>query len=152
VAWTVTGLLVSGAGKRWSRRFIILGNVSIVVACALMITVMAAGNLAWVLLAGGLLGSGFGLSYSFISTAVMVTLDESDRASGSAAIGAMRNAGGATGGAIASVAANIKGFSDQLPHALLGQASTWIFLTSLPLAVIGLYAAIRLVRLLPRGN
>jgi len=149
LAWTTVALLVAGRQGIWMHRFIVAGISLIALATTLLIFVMASGNLPLVLLAGALLGGGFGMSYAFISRDIMVSLSDNERAIGSGAINAVRNAGGATGAAIASVAANLTGFSHGLDAASVRHASFWIFATALPLALVAVYFARQLVRLMP---
>ncbi|MGL4542301.1 MAG: hypothetical protein ACRCUI_07315, partial [Polymorphobacter sp.] len=148
LAWTGMALAVANFKGAWMHRSIVAGTALIVVATALMIGVMASGQLALVLLAGVLLGAGFGMSFAFISRDIMVSLRDDERAIGSGAIGAVRNTGGATGAAIASIAANLSGFSQAQTPASVTTASFWIFATALPMAVAGLVYALRLVRMM----
>ncbi len=148
LAWTGVALLVAGAREVWIHRFIVAGIALIAIATALLVGVMASGNLALVLIAGALLGGGFGMSFAFISRDIMVSLSDDDRAIGSGAINAVRNAGGAAGAAIASVAANLTGFAHGLTPANVASASFWIFATALPLALAAVVFAVRLVRLM----
>lgn len=149
LAWTSVALLVASARDVWMHRFIVAGISLVALGTALLIFVMASGNLPLVLIAGALVGGGFGMSYAFISRDIMVSLSDAERAIGSGAINAVRNAGGATGAAIASVAANLTGFSHGLSPARVSNASFWIFATALPLALAAVYFARQLVRLLP---
>ncbi len=146
LAWTGVALLVAGARAAWIHRFIVAGITLIALATALLIGVMASGNMALVLVAGALLGGGFGMSFAFISRDIMVSLSDDERAIGSGAINAVRNAGGAAGAAMASVAANLTGFAQGLSPANVASAAFWIFATALPLALAAVVFAVQLVR------
>lgn len=146
-AWTATALLVSGAGEPWRGRFIVIGSAATAIGVAALPTLMATAHIWPIAAAGALLGGGFGLCSSFISRHVMVTLSADERALGSGAIGAVRNAGGAVGAAIAGIAANFAGFSGGLTTANTELSALLIFGIGIPFAIAGLLAAIRLVRL-----
>ena len=149
LAWTGAALAVAGAGARWRRRWIVIGAACVPAALAVLSFVLASGMLIAVIAAGALLGAGFGLSYSFISRAVMASLDEDERATGSAGIGAVRDAGAATGAAIAGIAASLTGFADGLTPESVAQAGFWICAIGVPLALLGLFTASRLARIAP---
>ena len=148
LAWTGVALLVARASGERAQQLIIGGIAMIAVAVALLAVVMASGQLVLVLVAGALLGGGFGMSYAFISRDIMVSLSDAERATGSGAINAVRNAGGAAGAAMAAVAANLTGFASGPSAANVGGAGFWIFASALPLALLALGFAVRLVRLM----
>ncbi|MEM8694901.1 MAG: MFS transporter [Pseudomonadota bacterium] len=147
LAWTAAALAVAGAGEKWRRRWIVIGAGCVPAALILLSLVLASGMLVFVVIGGALLGAGFGLSYSFISRAVMASLDEDERATGSAGIGAVRDAGAATGAAVAGLAANLTGFADGLNVESVTLAGFWICAIGVPLALLGLCAASRLARI-----
>ena len=69
---------------------------------------------------------------------------DEDRAIGSSAITAVRQTGAAAGSAISGVAANLAGFTGGIT-AHNGQAiSFWVFVSVIPLALAGTWAAFRL--------
>jgi MFS family permease len=152
LAWTVAALAVAGSGPRWRRRWIVVGAACVPAALALLSLVLPSGMLVLIVIGGALLGAGFGLSYSFISRAVMTSLDEEERATGSAGIGAVRDAGAATGAAIAGIAANLTGFAEGLSLESVALAGFWICAVGVPLALFGLYTSIRLARITQAGG
>jgi hypothetical protein len=79
----------------------------------------------------------------------MTSLPEAERESGSAAISAVRNTGGAVGASLASIAANFTGFADGLDAGNVGAVSAAIFGVAIPLAAIGVWSAFRLARQMP---
>ncbi|WP_299324081.1 MFS transporter [Parasphingopyxis sp.] len=147
LAWTGAALAVAGSGERWRRRWIVIGAACVPVGLALLSVVLASGFLLLVILGGAMLGAGFGLSYSFISRAVMASLDEDERATGSAGIGAVRDAGAATGAAIAGIAANLTGFAQGPTAETVAAAGFWVCAIGVPLALVGLFTASRLARI-----
>lgn len=147
LAWTVAALAVAGSGPLWRRRWIVIGAACIPLALMLLSFVLSSGILILIVIGGALLGAGFGLSYSFISRTVMTSLDEDERAIGSAGIGAVRDAGAATGAAIAGIAANLTGFAEGLSAESVALAGFWICAIGVPIALVGLFASVRLTRI-----
>lgn len=147
LAWTGAALAVAGAGEKWRRRWIVVGAACVPAAMVMLSLVLASGTLMLVILGGAILGAGFGLSYSFISRAVMASLDEDERATGSAGIGAVRDAGAATGAAIAGIAANLTGFAQGPTAQTVTAAGFWVCAIGVPLALLGLFTATRLARI-----
>lgn len=149
LAWTCAALAVAGSGRAWRRRWIVIGAACVPASLLLLAFVLASGMLVWVIVGGAALGAGFGLAYSFISRIVMASLAEDERATGSAGIGAVRDAGAATGAAIAGIVASLVGFADGLTAESVAAAAFWICAIGVPLAALGLFTAIRLVRVAP---
>ncbi|MGP1282586.1 MAG: MFS transporter [Parasphingopyxis sp.] len=147
LAWTAAALAVAGSGAVWRRRWIVIGAACVPASLVLLSLVLASGMLVLVIVGGALLGAGFGLSYSFISRAVMASLDEDERATGSAGIGAVRDAGAATGAAVAGIAANLTGFAQGPTAESVALAGFWVCAIGVPLALLGLLAASRLARI-----
>lgn len=147
LAWTAAALLVAGSGRRWQLRWIVIGALMIPVALALLSFVLASGMIAPILFAAALLGAGFGLHSSFANRLVMAALEDHESATGSSAIGAMRNAGGAAGAAIVGIAASFTGFSDGPTAESVAAAGFWISAIGVPFGLVSAAAAIRLVSL-----
>jgi MFS family permease len=153
LAWTAASLSVAGSDEIWRGRLIVLGPASILAGATGLTLLMAGTSLFAIGIAGALLGAGYGLSYSFISQRVIGSFGEAERARGSAAIGAVRNAGGALGAALAGIAANTAGFGRGIGTANLAPIAWGAFGIAIPFALAGLIAAIRLARARPaRGT
>lgn len=146
LAWTVASLSVAGSGELWRRRLIVLGPASILAGATGLTLVMAGPSLVAIAIAGACLGAGYGLAYAFISQRVIGAFGEAERARGSSAIGAVRNAGGALGAALAGIAANAAGFGRGIDPANLSLIAWGAFGICIPFALAGLLAAIRLGR------
>ncbi len=141
LAWTGCALLVSGGGAQLAKWSVRAGAAAVALGIALLLVVMAPGPVWAVAIGGGLLGGGFGLSFAFVSQFLMTSLAEDETAAGSAAIGTVRNSGGAVGAALASVAANLNGFAGGLSAGNVDAVAFWVFAVGLPLAIVGLVAA-----------
>ena len=143
-AWTLAAILVASATGVWDTRWIRLGAACLVASLAILAGTLADGPFAWVLVGGALMGAAFGLSYAFMSRRIITALSDEDRAIGSSGISAVRQTGAAAGAAISGVAANLGGFSSGLTDASARSASLWVFVSVIPLALIGGWAAFRL--------
>jgi MFS family permease len=143
-AWTLTAMLVAGATGVWDGRWIRVGTLLLVASLAVLASTMADGAFAWVLLGGSLMGAAFGLSWSFMSRRLLAALSDEDRAIGSSAITAVRQTGAAAGSAISGVAANLAGFTGGITAHNGAGISFWVFVSVIPLAVAGTWAAFRL--------
>ncbi|HEY2750684.1 MFS transporter [Phenylobacterium sp.] len=143
-AWTLSAILVAGATGVWDGRWIRLGVGCLIASLIILAWTMAEGAFAWVLIGGSLMGVAFGLSWAFMSRRLLLALSEEDKAIGSSAITAVRQTGAAAGAAISGVAANLGGFSAGLTAESAQSASFWVFVSVIPLAVVGGLAAFRL--------
>lgn len=145
VAWTTLSIAVSGAGERWRTRWLVIGPASILAGVVLQGLVLGTGSLPLILLAGALLGGGFGVSYGFLGQRTLALFAPEEKTRGSGAIAAVRGAGGALGAAMASIGANAAGFgapgggdAHMIALAAFGSVA--------PFALWGLIAAVRVVR------
>ena len=88
-----------------------MGALSVFVGLASCALVFYDSHLAWVVVASGLIGFGFGLSYAFITQGILGALTDSERAIGGAGIATVRLTGAAAGSAMAAAVANLAGFA-----------------------------------------
>ncbi len=146
VAWTAMGLLVAHLTGPWPTRMIRLGAVVAALGVLLSAFVFPTGSVIGVILAGLLLGGGFGLSWAFMSQRVLAALPGEERAIGAAAMSTVRLTGAAVGAAAAGAVANLVGFSDGLTEATARSAGLWVFATIVPVAGLGVWTAWRLTR------
>jgi MFS family permease len=144
LAWTVAGIAVAGATGLWDARWIRFGVACLIASLVILAWTLADGPIFWVLTGGALMGAAFGFSWAFMSRRILAALSDEDRAIGSSAITAVRQTGAAAGAAISGVAANLVGFSEGLTDASARSASVWVFVSVIPLALAGGWAAFRL--------
>jgi MFS family permease len=139
--WTAVSLPVAGLTGDWPNRLIRLGAVTIFAGLTCCALVFDDGHLAWVMAAGGLVGAGFGLSYAFVSQAILSGLDSEERAIGAAGIAMVRLTGAAAGSALAAVVANLAGFAEGFSPQAARTAGVWVFLAALPVAALACLSA-----------
>ena len=144
MAWTVAAMSVSHVGPAWDARWIRVGAVMLTASLLLLALTMSDGPLALMLMGGALMGAAFGFSWAFMSRRLLAALSDEDRAIGSSGITAVRQTGAAAGAAISGVAANLVGFSEGLTAATARAASVWVFVSVIPLALVGAWGAFRL--------
>jgi hypothetical protein len=144
LAWTLAAFVVAGATGTGELRWLLRGAVCILAGAVLLVLVMRDAPLVWIVGASLLMGAGFGFSSSLLNRRLIGTLAVDDRAIGSSALIAVRQTGGAVGAAIAGATANLVGFGAGLTVETARAAALWVFVTALPLAVFGAWAAWRL--------
>ena len=142
--WTAASLPVSGLTGPWPGRLIRLGVGTVFAGLALCALVFDGSQLIWVIIAGGLVGSGFGLSWAFISQGILGAVTDEERAIGGAGIATVRLTGAAAGAAMAAAVANLLGFAHGFSEPAARAAGTWVFLTALPVAALACLTAWRL--------
>jgi hypothetical protein len=144
-AWTLMGLLVAHLTGAWPLRMIRLGAVVATLGVLIAAFTMPSASLVGVIAAGLFLGGGFGLSWAFMSQRILASLPEGEeRAIGAAAMTTVRLTGSAVGAAAAGAVANLVGFSTGLTDATAQAAGLWVFVSVLPLAVLGVWCAFKL--------
>jgi MFS family permease len=144
VGWTAAAFLVSGQPERRHGAFIIGGGVIIVIGCTLMAMAIARWPLGWIVAAGAVIGVGFGLSWSLVTGRILRALPEDDRAIGSAAVPTTQLIGGAVGAAAAGAVANLLALPQTFTPAHVAATAPTLFGVFVPVAGLGLLAAVRL--------
>lgn len=151
MAWTLAAFAVAGVdGGAAERRCIRAGGALIATGVLLLMLTLPSAPLAAVVLSAAVMGVGFGISSSLMNRRILGMLGDDDRATGASAFIAVRQTGGAVGAAVAGAAANAVGFGVAPGVASATAASTWVFATGLPFALLGAWAAWRLTR--PDGD
>jgi MFS family permease len=146
VGWTAAAMLVSNQAERRHGPLIVIGATIILAGCVLMSLAIARWSLAWIVVAGTVIGVGFGLSWSLATARILRALPPEDRAIGSAAVPTTQLIGGAVGAAAAGAAANLLGLAQAFTPAHAQAVGPWLFGAFTPVAVLGLLAAVRLAR------
>ena len=145
-AWTAAGLMVASLTGAWPNRMIRLGAVLVTVGLVLSAVTFPTSSLAGVVLAGSVFGAGFGLSWSFMCQRILMGLPTEDRALGAAGITTVRLTGLSVGAAGSAAVANLLGFSHGLTEEVARSAAVWVFVASLPVAMLAIWTAWRLAR------
>ncbi len=146
VGWTAAAILVSNQPERRHGALIVAGATVILAGCVLMSAAIARWSLAWIVAAGAIIGIGFGLSWSLATSRILRALPPEDRAIGSAAVPTTQLIGGAVGAAAAGAVANLLGLAQAFTPAHAQAVAPWLFGVFIPVAGLGLLAAMRLAR------
>jgi MFS family permease len=144
VFWTAAALPVSGLTGHWPGRLIRLGVAAVFIGLSLCALVFDNSHIAWVVVACGLVGTGFGLSWAFMSQGILGALGDQERAIGGAGIATVRLTGAAAGAAMAAAVANLVGFAGGFSVAAARAAGLWVFAAALPVAGLACLTAWRL--------
>jgi MFS family permease len=139
--WTAVALPVAGLTEYWPNRLIRVGALSVLVGLASCALVFDDCDLLWVVVASGLIGVGFGLSYSFITQGILSSLTDDERAIGGAGIATVRLTGAAAGSAMAAAVANLAGFAHGFSPPAARTAGVWVFVAALPVAALACLSA-----------
>ena len=133
-------------GRHWclARTHDPIRRVLVFAGIGLSALVFPSGSVPGAAVAGIVLGSGLGLSWSFMSQRILGSLADQDRGIGAAGINTVRLTGNAVGAAVAATAANLAGVAHGLTTTTAQAAGLWVFVASLPVAAAGLFAAWRL--------
>ncbi len=142
--WTAAALPVAGLAGAWPGRLIRCGVAMVLVGLAICAVVFNDSNLIWVVSAAGLIGAGFGLSWSFVSQSILGDLAGDERTLGGAGIATVRLTGAAAGSAMAAAVANLAGFADGFSDQAARTAGVWVFAAALPVAGLACITAWRL--------
>ena len=144
--WSAVALPVTGLSGRWPNRLIRLGPMTVFVGLMSCALVFDHGTLALVVIAGGLIGAGQGLSYAFITQRILAALTDEERAIGGAGMATVRLTGAAVGSAFAAAVANLSGFAHGFSPGAAQTAGVWVFLAALPIAGLACVSAWRMTR------
>ncbi|WP_136660611.1 MFS transporter [Nitratireductor sp. XY-223] len=142
IAWTVAALLVSGQPPSRDRMFILTGMTIITVGTAGLIYAVPQGPVWLVAVFASMLGFGFGTAWTFILRLATGIAPQEETRRVSSALPTVHRLGFALGAAFIGIVANASGIDDP---ARLKFVAAAVFIASLPLALLGLFAATRFV-------
>ncbi|MGA0603765.1 MFS transporter [Caulobacter sp. KR2-114] len=146
VGWTAAAFLVSHQPQERHAGLVRAGAATITAGVALLAVGFHFATPWFVALAGTVLGTGFGLSWSLATQRLLQVLSEDERATGASSVPTMQMIGGAVGAAAAGALANLLGLSHNFSVARAAAAGPWLFAAFIPLALAGCFAAARLMR------
>lgn len=146
VAWTLAAIAVGRVGPESEGPYLRLGAFSIL-AGLVGIAVFLPLEPFWLVLPwAGLQGGGFGLAYAFIVRRVVTACPDRERDHAAGAVATMQPLGYAIGAAIAGVAANGLGLELTETQAELTVVTRGLYLSFVPIGLLGLWAAFHLAR------
>ncbi|MGO1119117.1 MFS transporter [Rhodovibrionaceae bacterium A322] len=138
ISWSLLAIVASGLPERFHNGAILLGMSSVTISLFGFMWTLPNGPLWLIVFFAFLEGGGFGLAYGFImQRATSLTVDEEKERLASA-LPTIQHLGYALGAAFVGIAANAAGFSDSLSKAVAADVGFWVFVASVPLALLGL--------------
>ncbi len=152
VGWTIFAVLVSGAHPRHDPAFIAVGMLMVLTSVIGFAHAVPAGPVWLIGAVAGLEGGGFGIAWTFILRRVTALCDPAEVERIAGAIPTVQRLGYAVGAATIGIIANAAGFAEARTVSDFLTPAVWIFLGSLPLALVGLIAMLRFVSPALEGN
>ncbi len=146
VGWTAAAFVVAGQPRRRHGGFIRAGGGAITLGVVLLALTLARAPLIWPIIAGALVGVGFGLCWSLITQRILGALSADDQAIGAGAVPTTQLIGGAVGAAAAGAVANLLRLPQDFSVAHVRAVTPWLFGVFIPVACLGWLAALRLAR------
>ena len=140
IAWSLCAILVANIQDPRRRAWMIrLGPTLLVSGLAIIVVGFSLDRPLVVMLGQILIGTGFGVSWGFLSQSVMEAARSGERDRASALLPTLQSAGYAIGAAVAGLAANAAGYPLAATPEALRDATITIFVVS---TIIGLAAMI----------
>jgi len=146
IGWTLAAVTVSGAPERLDRLWIAAGMIMTTISIPGFAYAVPSGPIWLIALFAGLEGGGFGLAWTFILRRVTALVPENEVQRVSGAIPTVQRIGYALGAAYVGIIANAAGFLTMTGPEDAASVARILFLSCLPLALIGLGAMLGLVR------
>ncbi len=151
VAWSFAAVAFAGVGAVGEKMVIRAGAALIVIAIACMGPAMANGPVWIVLILSILQGMGFGLFWGFLIRRVVASAPETERDSASSAMPTTQQIAFALGAALSGIVANIAGFAETTSPDVMKTIALWLFVSFVPLALLGAAAAWRVSNAATKG-
>ncbi|MEP0519450.1 MAG: MFS transporter [Hyphomicrobiales bacterium] len=146
IAWSTAAAILSGLHERKDPKMIFGGICVVAISIAGFAYSVPYGPVWMIVVSAGLQGVGFGMAWTFILRRMAMVVKTDDRQRVAAAVPTVQRIGFALGAVYIGMVANASGIDSGLQSGNLEAAAQTIFLASLPLAAIGLFAAWRFVR------
>ena len=146
IAWSILSIVVANARPRHERAIIVTGAAMIAAGVAGFAYAVPNGSIPLLLSCAILQGGGFGIAWPFATRIIVAAARDNERTIAASGMQAMQRMGYSVGAASCGIVANAAGFSQGLTRAAAQTVAVWVFLAFVPLALVGVAAAIRLVR------
>jgi len=151
IGWSLAAVVFSGSPSRRDRHLILMGMLSLTISIFGFVYAVQRGPVWLIAFFATLEGAGFGMAWAFILRRANSLIEEGDAERLASAIATLHRLGYALGAAIIGIVANaaglrlLPGATASDPVSIYGavEAANWIFMGSLPFAVMGLYATWR---------
>jgi MFS family permease len=145
LAWALSAMLVAPLAARWHSLAIMAGPTSLALGLAGLGFTLADSPLPVIAIAMILIGTGFGVSYAFVTQRVMVATDSGEEDATVASMTTLWGMGGAISAAVAGLIGNGLGLDGPLSRHVVENAAYALFCGGAVVAAIGILFAVRLV-------
>ena len=146
LGWTTMAIITSGFSVSFEPYLIRLGSVLVSLSMFGLIYAMPSGPLWLIALFSTIMGTGFGLSWSFVSKRIIANVSEDEQIQASASIPTFMRVSMALGSAFSGIIANFSGFSRDSSVEVAQNVAFWCFTAFVPLIMVGIYSAWRVSR------
>jgi len=140
IGWSAAAIVLSGSPERFDRFFIAIGLTMVFCSVAGLAYAIPNGPLSVIVVFASLEGIGFGTAWTFVLRRAKRLADEDDVARLSGALPTVSRFGYALGASVCGILANAAGFSVDNTTEQAAHVARTIFLGSLPIALLGLFA------------
>jgi MFS family permease len=144
ITWSLFGVAVSRLPPRLSGTCLWLGPMMLAIGLLLGVVAMPMLSLGLLLLGLICCGIGYGLSWGFLSQAIMTGAGPGDRDRASAMLPTVLSTGLAIGAALGGVAANTAGLTDHSSPEMVAKAGLFCFVLAAVLGIAGLIVSLRM--------
>jgi len=145
ISWSALSILVANAPPNRERAIIVTGALMIAAGSAGFAYAVPSGSVPLIVTCALLQGGGFGIAWPFVTRVIVAAAEPDERTIASGAVPTMQRIGYAVGAAATGIIANAAGFDHGLNRETAAEVATWVFLAFIPLALLGMIAAIRTV-------
>ncbi|CAN5404708.1 MFS transporter [soil metagenome] len=145
IGWSALSILVSHAPRRVERFIILTGALMITTGIAGFAYAVPRGSIPLILACAILQGGGFGIAWPFLTRLIVASVPPSESTIASSAVSTLPRMGYAVGSALTGMLANALGFSQGLTAETAAGVAAWLFISFIPLALVGCLAALRLI-------
>lgn len=150
IAWSVSAIAVAGVRTHAMRMTLIRSGPALLFAGLLTLGLAILLDVFWMVIAAqALVGTGFGISWAYLSHTIMETARPGERDTASALLPTIQSAGYGIGAAIAGLAANTAGLAVAQTSESVRVAMIAVFVVCAALSVLGLFAAFAMTRAVP---
>jgi MFS family permease len=145
LAWALSAMLVAPLAERWHSLAIVAGPTSLALGLAGLGFTLADSPLPVIAIAMIFIGTGFGISYAFLTQRVMAASDSGEEDATVASMTTLWGMGGAVSAAVAGLIGNGLGLDGPLSRGVVENAAYALFCGGAIIAAVGILAAVRLV-------
>jgi MFS family permease len=145
IAWSVLAIAVANIRPQHERTVILVGVIMIAVSIAGFAFAVPYGSIPLLFVCAIMQGGGFGVAWPFVTRMIVAAAPENERTVAASGLPAMQRIGYSVGAASCGIVANAAGFSEGLTREAAEVVAVWVFLAFVPLALVGVAAAARLV-------